>query len=37
MDRLSIRRDGNDVYVDLSHIIKSDTDPNKWEGATIAV
>jgi len=37
MDRLSIRRDGNDVYVDLSHIIKSDADPNGWDRATIAV
>jgi nitrite reductase/ring-hydroxylating ferredoxin subunit len=37
MDRLSIRRDGNDLYVDLSHIIKSDTDAAGWAAATIAV
>ena len=37
MDRLSIRRDGNDLYVDLSHIIKSDTDPAAWNAATIPV
>src|SRR5581483_9238534 len=27
MDLLKIRRDGNDLLVDLSHIIKSDADP----------
>jgi Rieske Fe-S protein len=37
MDRLSIRRDGNDLYVDLSHIIKSDTDAAAWNAATIPV
>ena len=37
MDRLSIRRDGNDLYVDLSHIIKSDTDSAGWAAAAIAV
>ncbi|HZS62502.1 MAG TPA: Rieske 2Fe-2S domain-containing protein [Gemmatimonadaceae bacterium] len=37
MDRLSIRRDGNDLVVDLSHIIKSDADPDGWSAATIAV
>ena len=37
MDRLSIRRDGNDLVVDLSHIIKSDTDASGWNAATIAV
>jgi Rieske Fe-S protein len=37
MDRLSIRRDGTDLYVDLSHIIKSDADPAGWAAAAIAV
>ena len=37
MDRLSIRRDGTDLYVDLSHIIKSDTDAAAWNAATIQV
>jgi len=37
MDRLAIRRDGNDLYVDLSHIIKSDTDSAGWAAAAIAV
>ena len=36
-DRLSIRRDGNDLLVDLSHIIKSDADPGAWAAATIPV
>lgn len=37
MDRLSIRREGNDLFVDLSHIIKSDTNPTGWAAATIPV
>jgi len=37
MDRLQIRRDGDALFVDLSHIIKSDTDPAGWAAATIAV
>src|SRR5689334_512526 len=37
MDRLAIRRDGNSLVVDLSHIIKSDVDPAGWNAATIAV
>ncbi len=37
MDRLAIRRDGDAVYVDLSHIIKSDTDAAAWAAATIAI
>jgi nitrite reductase/ring-hydroxylating ferredoxin subunit len=37
MDRLAIRREGNDLYVDLSHIIKSDTDRPAWDAATITV
>ena len=35
MDRLSIRRDGDALLVDLSHIVKSDTDPAAWAAATI--
>jgi hypothetical protein len=37
MDRLQIRRVGDALFVDLSHIIKSDTDPAGWAAATIAV
>jgi nitrite reductase/ring-hydroxylating ferredoxin subunit len=37
MDRLKIRRDGDALFVDLSHIIKSDTDPAVWAAATIPV
>ena len=37
MDRLSVRRDGNDLYVDLSHIIKSDADSTGGAAATIPV
>jgi nitrite reductase/ring-hydroxylating ferredoxin subunit len=37
MDRLAIRRDGSDLFADLSHIIKSDADPAAWSAATIAV
>ena len=37
MDRLAIRRDGDAIYVDLSHIIKSDTDPAAWAAAAIPV
>ena len=37
MDRLTIRRDGDALFADLSHIIKSDTDPAGWAAATIPV
>jgi Rieske Fe-S protein len=37
MDRLKIRRDGDALMVDLSTIIKSDTDPAGWAAATITV
>jgi nitrite reductase/ring-hydroxylating ferredoxin subunit len=37
MDRLKIRRDGDQLFVDLSHIIKSDTDAAGWAAATIPV
>jgi Rieske Fe-S protein len=35
MDRLTIRKDGDALVVDLSHIIKSDVDPSGWSAATI--
>jgi len=35
MDRLSIRRDGASLFVDLSHIIKSDTDAAAWAAAAL--
>jgi hypothetical protein len=35
MDRLAIRRDGDALFVDLSHIIKSDVNPAGWAAATI--
>jgi Rieske Fe-S protein len=37
MDRLKIRRDGDALMVDLSHIIKSDSDPAGWAAAAINV
>jgi nitrite reductase/ring-hydroxylating ferredoxin subunit len=37
MDRLAIRKDGDALYVDLSHIIKSDADPAAWAAATVPV
>ncbi len=37
MDRLKIRREGNDLLVDLSHIIKSDASPADWAAAAISV
>ena len=37
MDRLKIRRDGDVLWVDLSHIIKSDADPAGWSAAMIPV
>lgn len=37
MDRLSIRHEGDSLIVDLSHIIKSDTDAAGWAAATIQV
>ena len=35
MDRLHIRRDGDSLLVDLSHIIKSDTDAAGWAAAAL--
>ena len=37
MDRLHITRDGNNLIVDLSKIIKSDAQPAEWAAAVIAV
>ena len=37
MDRLAIRKEGDALFVDLSHIIKSDVDPSGWAAATIAI
>jgi nitrite reductase/ring-hydroxylating ferredoxin subunit len=37
MDRLAIRKDADALYVDLSHIIKSDVDPAGWAAATVPV
>jgi nitrite reductase/ring-hydroxylating ferredoxin subunit len=35
MDRLAIRKEGDALFVDLSHIIKSDSNPAGWAAATI--
>lgn len=37
MDRLNVRREGNDLFVDLSHIVKSDANATAWAAATIPV
>ena len=37
MDRLKIVRDGNNVVVDLSDLIKSDAHPAEWKAAMISV
>ena len=37
MDRLAIRRDGDALFVDLSHIIKSDVDAVRWAAAAIVL
>jgi len=37
MDRLSISRDGANVVVDLSRMIKSDEKPQEWAAAALAV
>lgn len=37
MDRLMIRREADALFLDLSHIIKSDTDPAGWAAATLPV
>jgi len=35
MDRLGIRRDGNDVTIDLSRMYRSDTDAAGWSAAVV--
>ena len=37
MDRLLIKRDGANVVVDLSKLVKSDAQPAEWAAAVIAV
>src|SRR4051794_3844202 len=37
MDRLSIRKEADGLYVDLSHIIKSDVDPAGWAAAALTI
>jgi Rieske Fe-S protein len=37
MDRLAIVRDGNNAVVDLSKLVKSDTQAAEWAAAVIAV
>ena len=37
MDRLKITRDGANVVVDLSTLVKSDAQPAEWKGAAISV
>jgi len=37
MDRLPIRRDGDQVVVDLSLMIRSDQDPAAWAAAAVAI
>lgn len=35
MDRLPIRRDGNQVMVNVDRVFESDTDPAGWAGAAV--
>ena len=37
MDRLSIKRDGANVIVDLTKLIKSDTQPGDWAAAILTI
>ena len=37
MDRLRISRDGTNVVVDLSNLVKSDAQPAEWKAAMLAV
>ena len=37
MDRLPIRRDGDQVVVDLSRMIKSDEQPDAWTADAVAI
>jgi len=37
MDRLPIRLDGGQIVVDLSRMLRSDTEPDAWTAASVAV
>jgi hypothetical protein len=37
LDRCPIRIDGNQIVVDLDHMIQSDKDPSGWAAANVAV
>jgi nitrite reductase/ring-hydroxylating ferredoxin subunit len=37
LDRFAIRRDGQELVVDLTQYFRSDTDPAGWASATVAV
>jgi Rieske Fe-S protein len=37
MDRLPIRREGDQVLVDVDHMIRQDQAPAEWESALVAV
>jgi hypothetical protein len=37
MDRLGIRRDGNNVAVELSRMYRSDTDAAGWTAAAVTL
>jgi nitrite reductase/ring-hydroxylating ferredoxin subunit len=37
LDRFPIRIDGNQIVVDLDHMIQSDKDPSGWAAANVAV
>jgi Rieske Fe-S protein len=37
MDRLAVKRDGNNVVVDLDRMFKQDADPAGWNAAVVAV
>jgi hypothetical protein len=37
LDRFPIKRDGNQIVVDLDHMIQSDKDPIGWANAAITV
>ena len=37
MDRLPLRRDGDQVFVDIDHVIRQDQDSTGWDSAQITV
>ena len=37
LDRFPITREGNQIVVDLDHMIQSDKDPARWAAATVTV